>query len=394
MHVAVVGAGPAGVVAASRSAELGAQTTLVTRGAFGGMAANDGPVPVRTLAHAARLARESRQLGLYGIRIGESKLDYPALLSRVQEVIAQVRTHASLRPNLERAGVTIHEHAGTVRFVDANTLEWEHGPRVEADRIILCSGGTSRRLSIPGFEHTGTHSNAWGLAAVPASILVVGAGATGAQVASVFNELGSQVQLFEAGPRILMTEDEDVSDGMAVAFRAAGIAVHEAFGSIDRFEKTPAGVRMVFSKDGETSAAEADVVVVAVGWQADTVGLNLAAAGVQTTPRGYVAVDPHLRTSVPHIFAAGDITGRMMLVPHAIHDGYAAATNAVRGPIVRARRPDEPCRQLYRPGIRPCRINRGSGARRTRRYRSNCPLRRRRAADYRRSYRWFLQADR
>src|SRR5262245_12926922 len=92
VDVIVIGAGPAGVLAAARAAELGAQTTLVTRAAFGGMAANDGPVPVRTLAHAARLLREARQLGQYGITVSEPVLDYPRLLARVHEVVHDVRT--------------------------------------------------------------------------------------------------------------------------------------------------------------------------------------------------------------------------------------------------------------------------------------------------------------
>jgi pyruvate/2-oxoglutarate dehydrogenase complex dihydrolipoamide dehydrogenase (E3) component len=298
------------------------------------MAASDGPVPVRTLAHAARLARDSRQLGQYGISLGDSQLDYRRLLERVQQVVMQVQTHEALRPNLERAGVTFLDNAGLARFVDANTLQCEHGPRIEADRVILCTGGTNRGLPVPGFKLTATHSDAWALTAVPDSMLVVGVGATGAQVASVFNELGSRVQLFEAGPRILATEDADVSAGMAAAFRARGIVVAEAFGRIERFEHSSTGVRMVYANQDRNEAAEATVAVVAIGWQADTDGLNLTAAHVDTAPRGYVAVDGYLRTSAPHIFAAGDVTGRMMFVPHAMHDGYAAATNAVQGPTV------------------------------------------------------------
>ena len=196
----MIGAGPAGIVAALRSAELGASTTLVSSGALGGMAASDGPVPVRTLAHAARLARDARQLQRYGISTGDTQLNYVSLLDRVQQVVMQVRTHESLRPSLDRVGVTVLEDAGIARFIDAHTLECEHGPRLEADRVILCTGGTNRRLPVPGFEFTATHSDAWALSAVPVSMLVIGVGATGAQVASVFNELGSRVQVFEAGP--------------------------------------------------------------------------------------------------------------------------------------------------------------------------------------------------
>ena len=329
--VIVIGAGPAGVVAALRTADLGAKTALIARDEFGGMAANDGPVPVRTLAHAARLIREARQLGLYGITVGEPVLDYPRLLARVREVVSDVRAHSAFRGQIDSLGVTVCEQAGAARFVDPHIIETESGLRFEAKKVIICTGGVSRRLSVPGFELTATHSDAWALTSVPPSMLVIGGGATGAQVASIFNAFGSRVQLFQAGRRILPTEDEDVSAAVAAAFRESGIVVRENFGDIESFEKTPSGVRMIFAKDGLRDSAEAALAVVAVGWVANVAGLSLATAGVETNQRGFVGVDAYLRTSAPHIFAAGDITGRLLLVPEAIHDGFVAATNAVRG---------------------------------------------------------------
>src|SRR6202044_1107214 len=109
------------------------------------------------------------------------------------------------------------------------------------DKVILCAGGPRRLLPIPGFELTSTHSDAWRLTAVPPSMIVVGAGATGVQVGSIFQAFGSRVQLFEAGPRILPTEDEDVSGVVATAFRESGMIVREHFGAIDSFEKTTDG---------------------------------------------------------------------------------------------------------------------------------------------------------
>src|SRR6188768_331890 len=112
MDVVIIGAGPAGVVAALRAAELGARTTLVTRDAFGGMAATDGPVPVRTLAHAARLMRNAAELGSYGVKVGAPVLDYRQLLERVSEVAADVRANSAFRPQIDAAGVTVYENAG------------------------------------------------------------------------------------------------------------------------------------------------------------------------------------------------------------------------------------------------------------------------------------------
>jgi dihydrolipoamide dehydrogenase len=334
IDIIVIGAGPAGVVAALRAADQGARTMLVTRAEFGGMAANDGPVPVRTLAHAARLIREARQLGQYGIVVSEPVLDYPRLLARVRDVVKDALAHSSLRQQIDSVGVTVHEHAGVARFADQHTIETERGLRLQAEKIIICTGGASRRLPVPGFELASTHSDAWRLTSVPASMLVVGAGATGVQVASIFNAYGSRIQLFQTGPRILPSEDEDVSAAVSAAFRESGIVVRENFGTIESFEKTPTGVRMIFSKNGDRDSAEATLAVVAVGWVADTAGLSLAAAGVETNHRGFVKVDEYLRTSTPHIFAAGDITGRQMLVPQAIQDGFVAATNAAQGPTI------------------------------------------------------------
>jgi pyruvate/2-oxoglutarate dehydrogenase complex dihydrolipoamide dehydrogenase (E3) component len=333
--VLVIGAGPAGVLAALRAAALGAQTPLVTSGAFGGMAANDGPVPVRTLAHAGRLMREARQLGQYGVKVSEPVLDYSRLLARVREVVTDVCAHSSLRQQIDAFEVTVHEQAGAARFVDSHTIETKGGLRLEADKIIICTGGVKRRLPIAGFELTSTHSDAWRLTSVPQSMLVIGTGATGVQVASIFNALGSRVQLFETGPRILPTEDESVSVEAAAVFRELGMMVRKNFGTIDSFEKTETGVRMNFSKDSQQFGTETAIAIVAISWMADTTGLSLAAAGVELNQRKFVKVDDYLRTAAPHIFAASDIIGRMMLVPQPLQGGFVAATNAVQGPKVR-----------------------------------------------------------
>src|SRR5262249_3638056 len=227
--VVVIGGGPAGMTAALRAADLGAKTVLVTRDEFGGMAANDGPVPVRTLAHAARLLRDARQLDRYGIAVGEPRLDYTRLLARVREVVEDVGRHSTFRGQLDRLGGVVNEQCGLVRFADPHTVETENGVRLSADKFVICTGGTSRKLSVTAPEVKNSHSDAWTLTCVPPSMIVVGGGATGVQVASVFNAFGSRIQLFHTGPRILPTEDEEVSAEVAAAFREFGIEVREAF---------------------------------------------------------------------------------------------------------------------------------------------------------------------
>lgn len=326
--VAVLGAGPAGVTAAARASDLGARTALITHGLFGGMAANDGPVPVRTLAHAARLVRDARQLGRYGITGFDPQLDYRRVLARVREVVDDVRSSSFLLRQITSQGVELYQNTGGAQFVDARHIRTESGLTVEAEKFIVCTGGTSKTLPIPGFEFTSTHSDAWELADIPDSMIVVGGGPTGVQVASIFNAFGSRVSVFEVGAHILPTADSDVAAAVARGFRDGGVDIREAFGAIESFERADAGVRMNYSG----GSVEADLAVIAVGWAADVSGLQLDRAGIDVTPRGFIDVDQYLRTSTPTIFAAGDITGRALLASEAIRDGYVAADNAVAGP--------------------------------------------------------------
>ncbi|MGA8575218.1 MAG: NAD(P)/FAD-dependent oxidoreductase [Candidatus Cybelea sp.] len=337
--VVVVGAGPAGTAAALRAADLGAKTALITRDAFGGMAANEGPIPVRTLAHAARLVREARQLSGYGISVGAPALDYTQLIERANEVVGEARRHSTLLSQLQQAGVALYEHAGAVGFVDAHQIESERGPALQGDRLILCTGGVSRALNVPGAALTVTPAAAFGLKSVPKSLVVVGAGATGAQVASIFNALGSSITLCQAGPRIIPTEDADVSREVALAFREDGIDVREDC-RIAGFEASPAaGLRVNVAQE---EAVMAEFAVCAIGWAADTATLRLRLAGVQTNQRGFIAVDEFRRTSAPHVYAAGDVIGRSMLVPQAVRDGFIAGSNAASAQKVRVPADVEP----------------------------------------------------
>jgi dihydrolipoamide dehydrogenase len=192
----------------------------------------------------------------------------------------------------------------------------------------------SRRLPVDGFDLTSTHSDAWALTAAPPSLLVIGAGATGVQVASIFNAFGSRVHLVEAAPRILMSEDEDLSRAIRDALAASGIHIVEDAGVIERFERSAAGVRVVCSSDGAQRRIDAAVAVVAVGWRAAASRLNLDAVGVQTDRAGYVRVDDQMRTTAAHIFAAGDVTGRSMVVHEAVRQALVAATNAAHSATV------------------------------------------------------------
>ena len=325
--VVVIGAGPAGAAAALRAGDLGAKTALITRAAFGGMAANEGPIPVRVLAHAARLAREARQLARYGISVERPALDYSRLVERAREVVGEARRSSTLLEQVTNAGIALFEHAGTADFADPHTIRSASVPALRGEHIVICCGGVSRELEVPGGQLTVTPADAFSLTAVPGSMIVIGAGATGAQVASIFNALGSSVTICQAGPRIIDSEDAEVSEAVAAAFRDDGIAIHQAFGAIERIDRAARGFT-VTSSDAQQAPLEAELVVCAIGWRAGADALNLATAGVETNPRGFIEVDDWLRTSAAHVYAAGDVIGRSMLVPPAVRDGFIAGNNA------------------------------------------------------------------
>jgi pyruvate/2-oxoglutarate dehydrogenase complex dihydrolipoamide dehydrogenase (E3) component len=159
-------------------------------------------------------------------------LDYPRLLARVREVVDDARAHAVFRRQVDAAGVAVHEHAGIARFADAYRVETQSGLRFGAEKIIVCTGGVSRRLAVPGFELTATHSDAWGLTSAPPTIQILAPGANGAQVASIFNALGTRVELFQAAPHPADRGRRRVHCGSPLRF-ALPIAVHEDFGSIE-----------------------------------------------------------------------------------------------------------------------------------------------------------------
>jgi pyruvate/2-oxoglutarate dehydrogenase complex dihydrolipoamide dehydrogenase (E3) component len=327
--VVVLGGGPAGMTAALRARELGARVAVVEQGRMGGTATNDGVAPTRVLAKAARLARDAAQFADYGLEADPPRVNFARVMARTRAVIEQIHEKKQLEAHLDAFGVMPFVGVGQAYFNDAHTVRFDSG-EVSADRFIICVGGSPRRLGFPGAEHTLTLSDIWSLDAMPASLIVVGSGATGCQVASIFADFGAQVTLMEVLPRLLITEDELVADALQAAFERRRIDILTGIGGIERVDLVDGNKRLTYTYNGETQTRDAAAILLAVGWPGNAPSLNLAAAGVETKG-AYIAVDDYLRTSVPHIFAAGDITGRMMLVQSAAHQARIAAENAVLG---------------------------------------------------------------
>jgi pyruvate/2-oxoglutarate dehydrogenase complex dihydrolipoamide dehydrogenase (E3) component len=330
MHnLIVIGGGPAGTTAALRARELGASVALIEASRLGGICTNDGCVPTRVLAKAARLARDAADFESYGLQCDPPKVDFAQVMKRVQQVVYTMHEKKQLADHLTQAGVETYIDVGEASFIDAHTIALKDGTKLAAERFIIAAGGHAKTLPFPGAEHTITHHEVWSMDKLPASIAIVGGAATGCQLASVMQEFGSRVTLLEVAPTILASEDDNVSSTVAHIFAVRGIDVITGIGGVDRVEKTADGLALTYKVGDEVRALTTDAVLLAVGWASNVDALNLAAAGVETDKRGFIAVDDHLQTRAPHIFAAGDITGRMMLVQSGTYEGRIAAENAL-----------------------------------------------------------------
>lgn len=327
--VAVIGAGPAGTAAALRAAELGAKVVVLEAGRTGGTCVNTGCVPTRVLAKTARLIRESRHADDYGVRAGAPVIDWPTTVARVHERVERVRSIKREAERFDAAGIDLIQE-GRARFADEHTLVLDSGRRVSADTVLVCVGGHSRRLPIPGAELATVPEDVLSLPALPRRVAVIGAGNTGAQLVTVFSSFGSEVTLLDVAPRVLMASDAAIAETVAASFSDQGIDVHTGIETVTRLESIDDGIRLHWRDAGEERSAEFDTVIMATGWPADVEDLGLELAGVEIE-RSAIPADRYFRTVVPHIFAVGDANGRDMLVQAAQFEGEAAAENAVLG---------------------------------------------------------------
>jgi dihydrolipoamide dehydrogenase len=326
----VIGGGPAGVTAAMRARELGASVALVERNRMGGTCTNDGCVPTRVLAKAARLWRDAAQFEKYGLSAALPELDLERLMKRAQQVVYTIQEKKQLLSHLDQSGVIPFVGVGPAKFIDANTIVLEDGRLLQAKKFILCAGGRARRLDFPGEQYALSHSDIWTLKKLPKSMIIVGGAATGCQVASIFNAFGVDLTILEVAPHLLRIEDDVIAGAIETAFLQHGIKIVGGISDLEQIEKKDAGLEILFTHNGEKQRLEAEAIFLSTGWLGNLDPLNLPAAGVETV-RNYIKVNDYLQTSAPHIFAAGDITGRMMLVQSAGYEAVAAVENAILG---------------------------------------------------------------
>jgi pyruvate/2-oxoglutarate dehydrogenase complex dihydrolipoamide dehydrogenase (E3) component len=334
VRLVVVGAGPAGIAAALQARLLGAEVTLLEADRAGGTSLNRGPAPVRTLARAARLMRDWSSWSRFGLEGGPPRPDLVALLANSARVARYAHDKKDISGHLHLRGVDLVEGLGPVCFTDPHGLRAADGRTWRGERVILAVGGVPASLPVPGADLALTYADIHSLTSLPRRVAVVGGADTGCQIASILADFGSGVELFEAGPRLLPSADRSISASLREAFERRGIAVH-APDLVEELQAHDGAVRLRHRSGTSHAHTDVGAVFFAVGWRGNLGSLGLEAAGVRTE-RDLVPVDDHLRTNVEHIFAAGDVNGRSMVVQTARLEGRVAAINAVEGSTRRA----------------------------------------------------------
>lgn len=336
-EVAVLGSGPGGYVAALRAAAAGLRTVLVEKDArFGGTCLHVGCIPSKVFLHTAELLDSIRAAKAHGVRVAPPELDWEGLGRRNRRVIAKMAGGVALL--LRRAGVeTIH---GYGRLAGPGRIEVtppEGAPlRLRARNLVIATGSTARSLPFLPIDGDRLLTNAemFRLPECPKRLGIVGAGAVGAEFASMFRSFGAEVALFEALPRVLPLEDEEVSAAVHAAFRKRGIAVL-ANARVEGAEVGGSGVRLRYrvgagEDSGKAGEAEFDRLLVAVGRAPRTTDLGLDTVGIEPGPGGFLEVDEHGRTTAPGVFAIGDVV-RSAQLAHAASAEAEAAVAAIAG---------------------------------------------------------------
>ncbi|AUS80310.1 dihydrolipoyl dehydrogenase [Actinoalloteichus sp. AHMU CJ021] len=324
--VVVLGAGPGGYVAAIRSAQLGLRTAIIEEKYWGGVCLNVGCIPSKALLRNAELAHLfQHEASTYGIRTeGQVTFDYSAAFKRSRNV-AEGRVkgvHFLMKKN------KITEFQGRGSFIDANTIEVTTAGGTETvtfDHCIIAAGATTKLL--PGTslsERVVTYEEQILTEELPESIIIAGAGAIGVEFAYVMHNYGVHVTIVEFLDRVVPNEDAEVSAELNKRYKKLGIDILTST-RVDAIDDSGAKVKVTVTKDGAQQVLEADKVLQAIGFQPRVEGYGLENTGVALTDRGAIDIDGRGRTNVPHIFAIGDVTAKLMLAHTAESMGVIAA---------------------------------------------------------------------
>jgi pyruvate/2-oxoglutarate dehydrogenase complex dihydrolipoamide dehydrogenase (E3) component len=338
-NLIVIGAGSAGLIAALIAATVRAKVALVESRRMGGDCLNTGCVPSKALIRAARAAAEMRGADRFGIRAVEPEVDFPAVMARVASVIAGIEPKDSVE-RYRSLGVDCV--LGEAELLDGHQVRVRISGTGEekllsARRIVLATGAEPMLPPVPGLVEARplTSENVWSLRELPGRLLVMGAGPIGCELAQAFARLGSRVTLIDMETRLLPREDPEVSRLLEARFAAEGIDVRTGHEAIAVQARESGGVLRAAAPGGEVEIGF-DRILVAVGRRARR-GSGLEAAGVELNADGTIAVDAHLRTSLPSVYACGDAVGPYQFTHMASHQAWYAAVNALFGRLWRFR---------------------------------------------------------
>jgi dihydrolipoamide dehydrogenase len=312
----VIGSGPGGYVAAIRAAQLGLKTAVVERDKVGGRCLNYACIPAKAVLRSADLLSEIGEAKSFGISVGDVSVDYAAVQERRAKVVGTLTS--GVAGLFKKNGIELIEGDGALT-ADGDVLVGEQA--IAAGNVILATGSVAR--SIPGVELGGRvigTEQTWALEQLPARLAVIGAGASGSEIASGFARLGSEVLLLEALDRVLPSEDADISKVVERGLKRQGISVHTStpVGDVSAGEGS-----VTFSYGDEHG--EVDYMAICAGRGADVEGLGLAQAGVELDERGLIKVDGALRTSRAGVYAIGDLVPGPALAHKASDEGVIAA---------------------------------------------------------------------
>ena len=327
----VLGAGPGGYTAAFRSADLGLDTVLVERyPSLGGVCLNVGCIPSKALLHAAAVIDEAAHAADYGVSFGKPKIALDALRGYKEKVVGQLTKGLAGMAKQRKVRVV----QGTGRFLSPHEVEvqGEDGAKlIRFEQCIIAAG--SQPVKLPGFPWDDPRimdsTDALELAEIPKSLLVVGGGIIGLEMATVYRALGSEVTVVEFMDQLMPGADKDLVKPLADRLKKLGVTVHVQTKAA-KVEAGKKGITVQFeaAKEGQKPALESgtwDRVLVSVGRAPNGGKLDADKAGVQVTERGFIPVDRQMRTNVPHLFAIGDLVGQPMLAHKATHEGKLAA---------------------------------------------------------------------
>jgi dihydrolipoamide dehydrogenase len=324
----VIGAGAAGSTAASNAAQNGTRIALVERDSIGGTCLNYGCDPTKTLIHIAGMLYHARHADQFGLRISEASFEWASVMSWVQQAINRIRGGTSEEAARELSQKGIDVLKGEAAFVSPHELSVA-GTSVSAQRFIIATGSENSIPSIEGLNEVGyiTNVQAVSLPRLPKRLAIVGGGAIGIEFAQLFHRFGVEVTVLEHSPVLLDKEDRELADTVCTLLRSEGLRL-ETHVELRRVQRDPAGKCLTIRcENHEEEQLVVDEILLAIGRRPAIASLQLEKAGVTTSKNG-VEVDATLRTSVPHIWASGDVTGDLQFTHVAYEQGKLAAHNA------------------------------------------------------------------